>query len=94
VSSAAYNWLDQGRGQILPDGGLFVEETDSGRLQRFLPDRLLRSRVNWYDGHHIGAVSWSRYLTAEQVREPLAAIAARKCGDPGIRTLCASAVPL
>jgi hypothetical protein len=70
----------QGRGQILPDGGLFVEETDSGRLLRFLPDRLLWSWVNWYDDHHIGAVSWSRYLTAEQVREPLAAIAARKCG--------------
>ena len=68
-----------GRARILPDGGLFVEETNFGRHLRFTSDRLLWSRVNDYDAHHIGAVSWSRYLTAEEAQAPLAALAAKKC---------------
>lgn len=68
-----------GRARILPDGGLFLEETNYGRELRFTKDRLLWSLINDYDGKRIGVVSWSRYLTAEEVAVPLRAIAARRC---------------
>jgi hypothetical protein len=70
--------ITEGRARVLPDGGLFVEETEFGRHLRFSRDRLLWSRVNVYDRQRIGIVSWSRYLTAEEVRTPLQALAARQ----------------
>lgn len=69
----------QGRAEILPDGGLFVEETVYGRHLRFTQDGLLWSRVNDYDAQRIGMVAWSRYLTADEARGPLQALAAKQC---------------
>ncbi|HKO87183.1 MAG TPA: arylsulfotransferase family protein [Burkholderiales bacterium] len=69
----------QGLAKILPDGGLFVEETNFGRHLRFTKDKLLWSRVNDYDKNNIGIVARSRYLSPQQVEKPLAAIAARQC---------------
>lgn len=69
----------QGLAQVLPDGGLFVEETNFGRHLRFTKDALLWSRVNDYDKKHVGILARSRYLTPEQAAKPLAAIAARQC---------------
>lgn len=71
--------ITEGRARILPDGGLFLEETNYGRDMRFTKDRLLWSRVNDYDDKRIGMVSWSRYLTAEEARVPLQALASRNC---------------
>lgn len=71
--------MTQGRAQVLPDGGLFVEETNVGRHLRFTKDGLLWSRVNDYDNERIGAVVWSRYLTESDVKASLAAIL-RRCG--------------
>jgi hypothetical protein len=68
-----------GRARVLPDGGLFVEETDAGRLLRFTNDRLLWSWVNDYDEALIGILMWSRYLTEEEARLPLQAIASQRC---------------
>jgi hypothetical protein len=68
-----------GRAQILHGGGLFVEESESGRHLRFTKDRLLWSRVNDYDDRRIGILSWSRYLTAEEVRVPLKTLAEKDC---------------
>lgn len=73
--------LTEGRGRVLPDGGLFIEETNYGRHMRFTKDHLLWSRVNDYDDQRIGAVSWSRYLTAEEVRVPLQLLSSRKCSE-------------
>jgi hypothetical protein len=73
--------LTEGRARVLPDGGLFLEETNYGRDLRFTRDKLLWSRVNDYDDKRIGMVSWSRYLTAEEARGPLLALAARKCSS-------------
>ena len=73
--------ISEGRAQILPDGGLFLEETNYGRHLRFTRDRLLWSRVNDYDDQHIGAVSWSRYLTTEEARGPLQALSSRSCQE-------------
>jgi hypothetical protein len=71
--------LTEGRAQLLPDGGLFIEESNYGRQLRFTKDKLLWSRVNDYDDKRIGVVSWSRYLTAEEASEPLKALAAMQC---------------
>jgi len=68
-----------GRARILPDGGLFFEETNMGRHLRFTKDRLLWSRVNDYDPKTIGFVFWSRYLTPDEAAAPLKALAARTC---------------
>jgi hypothetical protein len=71
----------EGFARILPDGGLFLEETNNGRHLRFSKDKLLWSRVNDYDPEtrEVGIVAWSRYLTAEEAQQPLAAIAAKQC---------------
>jgi len=74
-----------GRAQLLSDGGLFIEETNYGRHLRFTKDALLWSRVNDYDEARIGLVQWSRYLSADEAREPLKALAARACNTSAER---------
>lgn len=71
----------EGRARVLSDGGLFIEESNFGRHLRFTRDRLLWSRVNDYDETHIGLVSWSRYLTADEVNVPLQALASMHCSS-------------
>jgi hypothetical protein len=71
--------LTGGRARVLPDGGLFIEESNYGRHLRFTSDRLLWSRVNDYDERRIGVVSSSRYLTAAEAQGPIQALVARKC---------------
>jgi len=68
-----------GRAQILPDGGLFIEETESGRLLRFKEGRMMWSLINDYDDERVGLGGWSRYLTAEEAEEPLKALRTRGC---------------
>lgn len=71
--------VTEGRARVLPDGGLFVEETNYGRHLRFTRDRMLWSRVNDYDAQRIGGLGWSRYLTADEVQGPLQALTSKKC---------------
>ena len=74
--------MTAGRSQVLPDGGLFIEETESGRHLRFSSKHLIWSRVNDFDAQHIGLVSWSRYLTADEAKKSLDAIAnSPKCNQ-------------
>ena len=73
--------ITEGRAQILEDGGLFLEETNYGRHLRFTKDRLLWSRVNDWDDRRVGMVAWSRYLTPEEVAEPLKAISNLNCNQ-------------
>lgn len=81
IKQAQPRTVTEGRAQILPDGGLFIEESNNGRHLRFTKDRLLWSRVNDFDKNFIGLVSWSRYLTAEQAKAPLAVISSRSCSQ-------------
>lgn len=82
----------EGRARLLPDGGLFLEETESGRILRFTKDKLLWSFINDHDDNHIGILAWSSYLTAEEARKPLEALAARRCiaGTPAANANAAS----
>jgi hypothetical protein len=59
--------ITQGRANIGDDNSLFIEETDHGRLLRFLNGRLLWSRINWYDKNRVGSLSWSRYESPADV---------------------------
>jgi hypothetical protein len=58
--------VTQGRARVLPDGGLFIEETNFGRHLRFSRNRLLWIKNNKYDATRNGIVSWSRYFTKEE----------------------------
>ena len=69
----------EGRAQLLPDGGLFLEETDRGRILRFTKDRLLWSFVNEYDSGRVGLVAWSRYLTPEEAQRTLTSLRTGTC---------------
>ena len=72
--------ITEGRARLLPDGGLFLEETNNGRQLRFTANRLLWSRINDYDANRIGMVSWSSYLTAGE-----ASTALRRINEPHCR---------
>jgi len=69
----------QGRAQLLVDGGLFIEETQSGRHLRFTSRGLLWQRINYFDEQHLGALAWSRYLSADEAAIGLAALARAGC---------------
>jgi arylsulfotransferase ASST len=71
LAAAKVRTLTGGLAQLLPDGGLFVEETAKGRHLRFTPSQLLWSRINYFDAARIGAVEWSRYLTPAQAAPAL-----------------------
>ncbi len=71
--------LTGGVARVLPDGGLFIEESNYGRHLFFSREELLWSRVNYYNDRYIGAVSGSFYLTAAEAMGPLEALAAQRC---------------
>ena len=79
VGAAQPRTVTEGRARMLPDGGLFLEETNNGRLLRFTRDRLLWSFVNDIGDDKIGAVSWSRYLAPDAAAPALAALVSRRC---------------
>jgi len=55
--------VTQGRSEILPNGELFIEETNYGRTLYFNSDGSLRwTHVNLADSGHVYSVNWSRIL--------------------------------
>lgn len=58
--------LTEGRSRILPDGQLFVEETNNGRILFGDRNGVNGIYVNRLDKEHIGALGWSRYYTTEE----------------------------
>jgi hypothetical protein len=71
LAAAKVRTVTGGLAQLLPDGGLFVEETAKGRHLRFTRSELMWSRINYFDAGRIGAVEWSRYLTPQQAASAL-----------------------
>ena len=71
--------ITEGRARILPDGGLFVEETNNGRMLRFSKNSLLWSYINRYSENRIGMLNWSRYLTKDESEKAISSLASRKC---------------
>ena len=59
--------ISGGRNEILPNGDLFVEETNYGRTLYFDADGSLRwTHVNRADDGNVYQVGWSRILYAQQ----------------------------
>ncbi|CAG0997735.1 hypothetical protein METP2_03037 [Methanosarcinales archaeon] len=73
--------VSQGRATILDDGSAYFEETDNRRHVRFDKERLLWSRINLFDADYLGAVSWGRYMTNDEVSK---IIKAKPCLGRGL----------
>jgi len=60
--------VTEGRVRVLDDMSIFVEETNNSRLFKLSASgQLIWSYINTYDNEHLGAVSWSRYLTRDEL---------------------------
>jgi hypothetical protein len=68
----------QGRSQVLSDGGLFIEETNNGRLMRFSETGLMWSKINTYHEKYVAKLAWSRYI-----EKPAAELAINSLLDRG-----------
>jgi hypothetical protein len=56
----------EGRADILPNGDLFVEETNNNRLLRGDTKDIKWQYVDRIDKHTVAALSWSRFITGEE----------------------------
>ena len=63
------NTLTQGRSRILPDGQLYVEETNNGRIIFGDKNGVNGIYVNRLDKDHISYLGWSRYYTTEEYNQ-------------------------
>ena len=57
---------NQGRAEILPNGDLFVEETNNNRLLRGNTKDIIWQYVDRIDKHSVAALSWSRFISKEE----------------------------
>ena len=69
----------EGRGTILENGDVFVEEQNNGRILRMSPEGVKWEFVRRVDKDHITTVSWSRYLTKEEVLPILTKLRSQSC---------------
>lgn len=60
--------LTEGRSRILPDGQLFVEETNFGRILFGDSKGVNGTYVNRLNDQYIGMLGWSRYYTNEEYK--------------------------
>lgn len=63
--------LTEGRSRILPNGDLYVEETNHGRILFGNTQGLYATFVSRLDKDHIAMLGWSRYYTKEELKEAL-----------------------
>ena len=72
--------VTQGRGLILPNGDVFVEETENGRVMRMTPSGMLRWRYIAADaqGRRL-RLGWSRYLDPATYGAAIEAAANARC---------------
>jgi hypothetical protein len=69
-----------GRGEILDNGDLFIEETNDGRLLRISSDnKLVWEFVSKAANGKVRSLSWSRYLTENQVKDILPILKRTSC---------------
>ncbi|MGI9570072.1 MAG: arylsulfotransferase family protein, partial [Desulfobulbia bacterium] len=57
----------QGRSKILANGDLYIEQTDLSRIVRISEDKVRWEYVNTVSENTVGALHWSRYLSAEDM---------------------------
>jgi len=71
--------LSEGRGTPLPDGDLFLDESNNGRILRVSKDKVQWEYVNRIDEGTIAMSSWSRYLTQQEAKPILAQLKDNSC---------------
>lgn len=65
-ASGYYVWAE-GLHRILPNGNVFIEENVKGRILELSKDSVEWEYVNRYDSTHLGHISWSRFVPAEDI---------------------------
>lgn len=59
----------EGRSDILPNGDLFVEESNNNRLLRGTKTDILWQYVDRVDPHSSAVITWSRFITKEELKK-------------------------
>jgi hypothetical protein len=59
----------EGRSDILPNGDLFVEESNNNRLLRGTKNDILWQYVDRVDQHSSAVITWSRFITKEEFKK-------------------------
>ena len=68
-----------GLGMPLANGGLFIDETNNGRILRVSNDEVKWEYVRRIDEETIAMSSWSRYLTPQEAAPILAQLEGNSC---------------
>lgn len=69
LKRAKVSTRSEGRSDILPNGDLFIEETENNRLLRGNAHSTLWQYVNRIDEHNVAALEWTRFITREEFKE-------------------------
>jgi len=69
LKKATVSTRTQGRSDVLPNGDLFVEETNNNRLLRGSKKDIIWQYVDRIDKHSVAALSWSRFITAAEFKK-------------------------
>jgi hypothetical protein len=68
LKDAKVSTKSEGRSDILPNGDLFIEETDNNRLLMGNTKNVLWQFVNRVDQHSVAALEWTRLITKDEFR--------------------------
>ena len=66
LKKAKVSTTSQGRANVLPNGDLFIEETNNNRLLRGNTKDIIWQYVDRVDKHSVAVLSWSRFITREE----------------------------
>jgi hypothetical protein len=69
----------EGLHEILDNGDVYIEETMNGRLLRLSKDAVVWEAVSRVDDNTLAMLTWSRYLTEQQVEKVLPRLESAQC---------------
>jgi len=69
LKKANVSTITEGRSDILPNGDLFIEETNNNRLLRGNTKDIVWQYEERINNHSVAAVSWSRFITKEEFKK-------------------------
>ncbi|MDB5123348.1 MAG: Arylsulfotransferase [Mucilaginibacter sp.] len=69
LKAARVSTTTEGRANVLPNGDLFVEESNNNRLFRSDRNAIVWQYIDRVDQHSVAALSWSRFITKEEFKK-------------------------
>jgi hypothetical protein len=69
LKKAKVTTYTDGRSDILPNGDLFIEETNKNRLLRGNTKDIIWQYVDRIDQHSVARLTWSRFITKEEFKK-------------------------